>query len=378
MDYYDVNGNKIDERDIAIDEEIFCSQKFSDADTISEFYKVKDFFDILVKKEVKLSTKEKSDLNEKIMSFDSYEEQIRYWLSSGYSPFTTYLLPVLESTNNKWLNAHINIFPRSTKELNYYVRKSAEWINKQLADNCSIHKVYTFENYQNNYFRIYRESSYTQQEIDRVQLYINETVTNFGLNSKLKEFPIYFSDSTLDISFFKIDHASRIENIWSLMIGMGLIYGSAQYLDFLEKKLDENKGIIRYELKENTSFHSRFTDDQLLEIYKNLSDEQYIINTTEQDFLNIFREKKLLGIKPIVWKRRNGHWLQMLYLLEIVVCPNYNNIELYKYIFKHCFDLEGSKSFSEDVRRSSKLRIDRIKNGEIVPKIFDIVNLKKK
>lgn len=200
------------------------------------------------------------------------------------------------------------------------------------------------------------------REIERVEENIKSTVENYGLNRKLNDYSNYFGDLTIDVSFFKLNDKNKIENIWAVAIGIGLLYGSYQYLSFLNSKKRDLEELPRYKLKNNLSYWSDYSDTELQKIYNDLVKEEFIDGMDSVDFINVFREIKFKDVTPILWKKTSNRWLSILSLIELLVKPDYTDEKQFRTTLSNCFYFKKDSNIVKDVEKSLKKRLERIRD----------------
>lgn len=374
MYYYDETGKLIDDEELLFQMLIPSSYDSQDVDVfIIDFNNVKNIYNLLIEDEESLDKDSMLKINDELYGIKTtYTEKLEVWEKYNQSPLIEHLI----SFEGRTTKAHINVFPERD-QIEKYLKYTSKWIYEKLKNKREEISIYTYEDYKSDYERKSPNLENFNKEIERVEENIKSTVGKYNLNRKLNDYSNYFEDLTIDVSFFNLKDENKIENLWAVAIGIGLLYGSYKYLSFLNSKkrdLDENQ---RYKLKNNLSYNSYYSEEELVKIYNNLVKEEFIDEneTNAIDFVSVFKEKRFKDIKPILWKNPNSRWLSILTLIELLVRPDYSDDKQFRTSLINCFSFKKNDTIIKDVEKSLKERLNRIKNDQYLnPNIRKIVD----
>lgn len=375
MEYYDENGDLIDEDYIDYLQKMDYAIFLDDSAVIKSFFKVEPIYLLLKNKGVELT---RIELKKVIKEFQSikfdFGKMISIWNEQNINPFKRYSFDITHQ--GKKYSPVVDVFPRNLEQIKLYLDFTSCWVNKTLLEiESKDFEVYSESEYMYN-FQKFDSINFEliEKEIERIRTRISFLIDELQLNENLLEYSNYFENSTRDISFFGLNRIDRIENIWSLAIGIGVLLGEYKYLSFLnnEKRKYVN---IKYVLKNGYSYKSDYSDIILLGIYKKLVDGGYIEEMNEpNDFIKVFREEKLNKIEPIVWKKEQKRWLSILTLIHLLVNPEYLNETQFRNTLGFCFTFKKGKNISEDIGKSMKNPFEKVViNGNLEEKIRKIV-----
>lgn len=375
MEYYDENGDLIDEDYIDYLQKMDYAIFLDDSAVIKSFFKVEPIYLLLKNKGVELT---RIELKKVIKEFQSikfdFGKMISIWNEQNINPFKRYSFDITHQ--GKKYSPVVDVFPRNLEQIKPYLDFTSCWVNKTLLEiESKDFEVYSESEYMYN-FQKFDSINFEliEKEIERIRTRISFLIDELQLNENLLEYLNYFENSTRDISFFGLNRIDRIENIWSLAIGIGVLLGEYKYLSFLnnEKRKYVN---IKYVLKNGYSYKSDYSDIKLLGIYKKLVDGGYIEEMNEpNDFIKVFREEKLNKIEPIVWKKEQKRWLSILTLIHLLVNPEYLNETQFRNTLGFCFTFKKGKNISEDIGKSMKNPFEKVViNGNLEEKIRKIV-----
>lgn len=359
MDYYDETGKLIDDEDLLFQMLIPSSYDSQGVDdVIIDFHNVKNIYNLLIEDEGSLDKDSILKINDELYGVKTtYKEKLEIWEKYKQSPFREHLIPV----ENRTTKARVNVFPERN-QIEKYLKYTTKWVYEKLKNKREEILIYTYEEYKLDYEKKFPNLENINREIERVEENIKSTVENYGLNRKLNDYSNYFGDLTIDVSFFKLNDKDKIENIWAIAIGIGLLYGSYQYLSFLNSKKRDLEELPRYKLKNNLSYWSDYSDTELEKIYNDLVKEEFIDGMDSLDFINVFREAKFKYIKPIVWKKVSSRWLSILSLIELLVKPDYTDEKQFRTTLSNCFCFKKDSNIVKDVGKSLKTPLNKIKN----------------
>lgn len=306
MEYYDENGNLLNKEDLHYQNSMQWSQSESEGETLIDFHNIEHIYEYLIEDEPKLSDEVVKQINDVFYGSKApYEQRLKLWNDHKQNPFFSYKF--LVTHNERSYNARVDIFPDSNYTLQY-IRYTALWVYKKLKFKRNKFQTYNLEQYRADYELLFGNLEKIESEIKRVENNIDSVISNYSLNKRLKDYSLFFESRTIDINYFNLKNSSRIENVWSIAIGIGLLYGSYSYLKFLYSKKREFTVVSRYRLKESNSYLSGYSDIDLEKIYHALVKEEFIEAMNVTDFINIFRETKFKNVKSIVWKKVNKRW----------------------------------------------------------------------
>jgi|LSQX01.3.fsa_nt_gb hypothetical protein len=361
MEYYDENGDLIDEDYIDYLQRMDSAVFLNDSEVIKSFIKVEPIYLLLKNKGVELTRIEIKKVNKEFQSikFD-YGKMISIWSERKFNPFERYSFNITHQ--GKKYSPVVDVFPRNLEQIKPYLDFTSGWVNKTLLEiEFKDFEIYSESEYIDNFQKFDSVNfELIEKEIERIRTRISFLVDKLQLNENLLEYSNYFENSTTDISFFGLNRTDRIENIWSLAIGIGILLGEYKYSSFLnnEKRKYVN---IKNVLKNGYSYKSDYSDLKLLGIYKKLVDGGYIEEMDEpNDFIKVFREEKLNKIEPIVWKKVQKRWLSILTLIHLLVNPDYLNETLFRNILGFCFTFKKGKNISEDIGKSMRNPFEKV------------------
>lgn len=359
MDYYDETGKLIDDEDLLFQMLIPSSYDSQGVDdVIIDFHNVKNIYDLLIEDEGNLDKDSILKINDELYGVKTtYTQKLEVWKKYKQSPLIEHLI----SFEGRTIQARVNVFPERT-QIGKYLKDTSKWVYEKLKNKREEISIYTYEDYKLDYERKFPNLENINKEIERVEENIKSTVGNYGLNRKLNDYSNYFEDLTIDVSFFKLNDKDKIESVWAIAIGIGLLYGSYQYLSFLNSKKRDLNEVPRYKLKSNLSYWSDYSDTELEKIYNDLVKGKFIDEMDSMDFINIFRGIKFKDVKPILWKKTNSRWLSILSLIELLVKPDYTDEKQFRTTLSYCFCFEKNKNIIDDIGKSLKTPLNKIKN----------------
>lgn len=375
MEYYDETGKLIDDEDLLIQMLISSSYDSNDVDNvIIDFHSVKHIYDLLIEDEGSLDKDSILEINDELYGIKTtYKEKLEIWERYKQSPLIEHLISFKDRTTK----AHINVFPERN-QIEKYLEYTSKWVYKKLKNKREEISIYTYEDYKSDYDRKFSNLENINKEIERVQENIQSTVGKYDLNRKLNDYSNYFGDLTIDVSFFNLKDKDKIENIFAIAIGIGLLYGSYQYLSFLNSKKRNLEELPRYRLKSNQSYWSDYSDKELEIIYNDLINGEFIEKMDSMDFINIFRETKFKDVRPILWKKMSSRWLSILTLIELLVKPDYSDEKQFRIALGNCFCFKKDSNIVEDVGKSLKTPLEKIRDEHFLnPDIKRIVESNK-
>ncbi|MBF6643573.1 hypothetical protein [Chryseobacterium indologenes] len=375
MEYYDETGKLIDDEDLLIQMLISSSYDSNDVDNvIIDFHSVKHIYDLLIEDEGSLDKDSILEINDELYGIKTtYKEKLEIWERYKQSPLIEHLISFKDRTTK----AHINVFPERN-QIEKYLEYTSKWVYNKLKNKREEISIYTYEDYKSDYDRKFSNLENINKEIERVQENIQSTVGKYDLNRKLNDYSNYFGDLTIDVSFFNLKDKDKIENIFAIAIGIGLLYGSYQYLSFLNSKKRNLEELPRYRLKSNQSYWSDYSDKELEIIYNDLINGEFIEKMDSMDFINIFRETKFKDVRPILWKKMSSRWLSILTLIELLVKPDYSDEKQFRIALGNCFCFKKDSNIVEDVGKSLKTPLEKIRDEHFLnPDIKRIVESNK-
>lgn len=375
MEYYDENGDLIDEDYIDYLQRMDSAVFLKDSDVIKSFIKVEPIYLLLKDKGVKLTPLEIKKVNKQFqfIKFD-YGKMISIWNEQNINPFNRYSFNITHK--GKKYSPMVDVFPSNLEQIKPYLSFVSGWVNKTLLEiKSKDFEIYSESEYRDNFQKFDSLNiELIEKEIERIRTRISFLIDELQLNENLLEYSNYFENSTTDISFFGLNRADRIENIWSLAIGIGILLGEYKYLSFLNNEKMKYAN-IKNVLKNGYSYKSDYSDLKLLEIYRKLVEGGYIEEMNEpNDFVKVFREEKLNNIEPIIWKKEQKRWLSILTLIHLLVNPNYLNEAQFRNTLCFCFTFKKGKNISDDIGKSLKNPFEKVVlNGKLEEKIKKIV-----
>lgn len=359
MDYYDETGKLIDDEDLLFQMLIPSSYGFQGVDdVIIDFHNLKNIYDLLIKDEGSLDKDSILKINDELYGLKTtYIQKLEVWKKYKQSPLIGHLI----SFEGRTTKAHVNVFPERD-QIEKYLKYTSKWIYEKLKNKREEISIYTYEDYKSDYERKFHNLENINKEIDRVGENIKSIVGKYNLNTKLNDYSNFFGDLTIDVSFFNLKDKDKIENVWAIAIGIGLLYGSYQYLSFLNSKKMDLDQVPRYKLKSNLSYWSDYSDTELERIYNDLVKEKFIDEMDSVDFINVFRETKFKDVTPILWKKTSSRWLSILSLIELLIKPDYTNEKQFRTTLSNCFCFKRDSNIVKDVEKSLKERLERIRD----------------
>ena len=359
MDYYDETGNLIEDEDLLF--QILIPSSYDSQgvdDVIIDFHNVKHIYDLLIEDEESLDKDSVLKINDELYRVKTtYKEKLEIWEKYKQSPLIEHLI----SFEDRTTKARINVYPERN-QIEKYLEYTSKWVYQKLKNKREEISIYTYEDYKSDYERKFPNLENINKEIKRVEENIKSTVGNYVLNRKLNDYSNYFGDLTIDVSFFNLKDKDKIENIFATAIGIGLLYGSYQYLSFLNSKKRDLVEVPRYKLKSNQSYWSDYSDKELETIYNDLVNGEFIEKMDSMDFISIFRETKFKDVTPILWKKTSSRWLSILTLIELLVKPDYTDEKQFRTTLSYCFCFEKDKNIIDDIGKSLKTPLNKIKN----------------
>ncbi|MFT3919930.1 hypothetical protein [Cloacibacterium sp.] len=375
MDYYDETGKLIDDEDLLFQMLIpssYDSQRVDDV--IVDFDNIKQIYNLLIEDEESLDKDSILKINDELYGVKTtYKEKLEVWEKYKQSPLIEHLI----SFEGRITKARVNVYPERN-QIEKYLKYTSKWVYEKLKNKKDEISIYIYDDYKSDYDRKFPNLENINKEIERVEENIKSTVGNYGLNRKLNDYSNYFGDLTIDVSFFNLKDKDKIENIFATAIGIGLLYGSYQYLSFLKSKKRDLEELPRYKLKSNQSYYSDFSDTELEKIFNELVKKEFINEMDSIDFINIFRETKFKDVKPIVWKKVSSRWLSILTLVELLVKPDYADERQFRITLGNCFCFKKDSNIVEDVGKSLKNPLKKIRDGHSLnPNIKNIVEYNK-
>lgn len=376
MDYYDENGNKLDKEDLVYLQRLTFAVSESESEIIESFLKVEPIYLLLKDKGEKLTPSQLRKVNKEFQEINfEYGDKLSIWSKHNLNPFDRYSFKI-EHKGTKYF-PHVNILPQSLKQIQQYLDFTSGWIHNVLLEiKDKPFEIYSESNYLSDFDRFtLLTEEVINNEIERVVNHITLLVNELNLNTNLIDYVKYYENLTIDIDFFKIKRIDRIENIWGLTIGMGILLGDYKYLSYLNRKKRDYTQNNRYVLKDNHSYYSEFSDLELEKIYKRLVEEEYIEEMDNpNDFVKIFKEARLTEIKPITWKKVKNRWLSILTLIELLVKPDYSNTNLFRHVFGYCFNFRKNENITDDIGKSIKEPFEKVsEKNKLDDKIKKIV-----
>ena len=307
----------------------------------------------------------------------NYSECVKIWEKHKLSPFDKGYVHKL-NVNNESFNVILSIIPQSSEERNIYLKYASEWVRKKLINEGGVN-IKSYDEYKYFYNnKIDKDLIFIKNEIDRTQKHLNTIINENQLNEKIIEYSEHYNNNTIDISFFELQNLHCIESIYGLVIGIGMVLSDFEYLSFLKNEIPKYKLFDKYVLKNDCTYLTHFSDVKLDEIRQKLIDNKFIEFIETDDFIKIFREKKLTPkIKSIVWIKKHKRWHSIFTLIHQLVNPNYSDVEQYKKTLNFCFNFNDKINIKEDIEKSFKKSFEEFNKGQKnVKEICDIVNPK--
>lgn len=375
MDYYDETGKLIDDEDLLFQMLIPSSYDSQGVDdVIVDFHSIKHIYNLLIEDEGSLDKDSILKINDELYGVKTtYKEKLEVWEKYKQSPLVEHLISVEDRT----MKARVNVYPERN-QIEKYLEYTSKWVYQKLKNKRNEISIYTYDDYKSDYDRKFPNLENINKEIERVEENIKSTVGSYGLNRKLNDYSNYFGDLTIDVSFFNLKDKGKIENIWATAIGIGLLYGSYQYLSFLKSKKRDLEEVPRYKLKNNQSYYSDYSDTELEKIFNELVKKEFIDETDSVDFINVFRETKFKDVTPIIWKKVSSRWLSILTLIELLVKPDYTDEKQFRITLGNCFCFKKDSNIVEDVGKSLKNPLKKIRDEHSLnPNIKNIVEYNK-
>ena len=246
MDYYDETGNLIEDEDLLFQMLIPSSYDSNEVDDIIiDFHNVKHIYDFLIEDEESLDNDTILKINDELYRVKTtYKEKLEVWEKYKQSPLVEHLI----SFEGKTTKVRVNVYPERNK-IEKYLKYTSKWVYEKLKNKKEEISIYTYDDYKSDYERKFPNLENINKEIERVEENIKSTVDKYDLNRKLNDYSNYFGDLTIDVSFFNLKDKDKIENIFATAIGIGLLYGSYQYLSFLNSKKRDLVELPRCKLK---------------------------------------------------------------------------------------------------------------------------------
>ncbi|WP_125150544.1 hypothetical protein [Bergeyella zoohelcum] len=366
--------------------------KNRDRERKEAFFNVKDIYDLINEEDnkiVMLDDEKFDKINRKIYTDDNklqnrnigeYINMWNIWKKYRLNPFKKYHRKNKISFEGREYSPMIIIDPLNINETEIYLDFLSEWVYEKLLDveekNFYIH---TKEDVNNIRDKEYKNIDEITSDIDNIFRDVQYIIGNAGLKIS-PTLGHYIEKSCIEgenvkISFFDID-SSIIENIWSIAIGRGVLYGHCEALKELKRKKTKfifdigRENNYKFTLKSTKSFYSRYAEKDLEIFYQRLNKNGYIVEEDKKNednsknFINIFKGEDLNKIKPIIWKKKSNNWIAIFSLIRLLVEADIKSQESeFKNIFIRCFCFEGKEEgieMKEHYEKSRKEPFDKV------------------
>lgn len=348
-----------------------------------DFIKIKKVYDLVENKGVGILEKKEFDkINDECNKVVLYSDKVEIWKKYELNPFKKYEIELV--FEGRKVKPFLTIYPNNIKEIELYLDYVSEWVYEKLLDiEDKDFEVYTKEQCDEIYNKKYDDVETIEEDIDSIfgdAKYIIEN-GNWNPNFKMIDYieKRYINGDCVRLSHF---YTKRIiiEEIWSIAIWRGILYGHCKclkYLRILKSKLKKSNSIKQ--LKSGYSFNSVYDEKELEVFYDELVKKEYIDDkkTKSKDFVKVFTNVELKNVKPIIWKEGNSIWIKVFSLISLLTEVDVELQESeFKDIFIRCFCFEG-KEEGDDMKKhyekSRKKPFDKVFTDKKINK--DIQNL---
>lgn len=350
-----------------------------------DFIKIKEVYTLVENKGVEILDKEKFDkINDECNKIESYPNKLEIWKKYALNPFKKYEIELV--FEGRKVKPFLMIYPNNIKEIELYLDYVSEWVYEKLLDiEDRDFEVYTKEQCDEIYNKKYDDVETIEEDIDRIFADAQYIINNGNWNPNFKMIDYierrYIKGNSVRLSHFYTKKVI-IEEIWSVAIWRGILYGHCKclkYLRILKSKLKKGNNIKQ--LKRGYSFNSVYDEKELEGFYNKLKEYKYIDDkkTKCEDFVKVFNYVELKNVKPIICKERSGIWIKVFSLISLLTevdISSYEDEKIFKDIFIRTFCFEGKEEgneMKEHYEKSRKKPFDKVFKDKEISK--DIQNL---